>query len=823
MNTTFIKQTDTVRCYRQSSVDIAVQHRQCKIEYIDGGNKLSYTKSLMRLKLISDNIPQYLRDKITGIYNNPPEEFTFTMSNPGKLINVPLSNDMINMLGIGSVKVPDNYVEKSKFKFLLDYFTRVSVLNGTGLNSKILKCRSTFNVMILRTIYYDGVSRMYELEYQDNKFESLRARYIIALTGDNVRWICFNNMYTNTIVDAKKSVNLDGLVDLISPGDSIADFAYICGQKYEDIVVTLNMRNPNSGVTEPTQVSLFDAIYNAAIVVKLEDVNKFWMLLPNNDKFIACTSSGTGSYSSRIGQLDRGCTINSIEDYSTSSTLNNIKVGAYSNHLLFTTLMSMSDKQIEDRIQEYKEIGYETISPYQEIRDYCIQNNLRKIGDLTSKQLLYLMQLPVVESKSIQWYNKLFKEKTITPQANDIIQLKDGCEVRLNVTRRVVKMTNPLLTGGTRKVYTYEINDKRGRMKVYAGMMPLQNILDYILEEEDNVSNKEVYKNVDKFDIVPMNDLYFISSLFTPTHESYELNGKANYSRENIWLAVHKATGVYYIVYINLANQDTKMNKAVILVRIGSMDVFLDYAKCAISYSASGAEILKSAAITAIYGNDGSNRDYNMLLKARELCIKGEKSADKYFKTGLPHVLCNLFGVELKNRTKVLKELDISNAIYEDSDDDSDNIDFGDISEIEIADDEDIEITDDDIGDIEITDEDLGDIEDNEGSGNSSIEDTEIADEDGIGDIEITDEDIGDIDDIEIADNTSNTPNTSNIPSMPSITNNTPSTSSMAEATDLDQFEDLKIEEDSEDESYNDDLDLSDIDLEGFDEIDIDL
>ena len=675
-----LKEEDTVRCYHNSIAESTAKLSGSTIEYIDDTSLKS--KVVAKANMLGLDIPKLISDMITTIYSSEDVDYTYELDENG-LLNVELTEGQLDYLGLSSCSTPVGYEEKPKFKVLLDHYHKACQINGFGLSSRMISLKNTFSIEN-KIIYNDGISRIIEFEFLDHKFESKKAKYIVALTGNNVRYCCLNNRFTDLYCRTTESKDLKKLLDVLVPGDTIGYSCTIGGRKYEDIAGKGNQKNKNG---ELLSVNIYQAIFNCSIAVKL-DRNHLALILPANNKIIKCASLGKSVWANENEESysNRYCVVEDIQDLPDNTILDYGVNSPSRDDRLFNELSKLSDSEVAKRMAEYATIGKSKLSQYYEFRNYCIKNRMDRVEELDLYGLGILMNFPLVEERTADWLDRAV-DKTVVPASKHEIYLSDESSILQYKTVKRVAMRNKLLTGGDRTIYVYEIfNSMNDRLKIFASSYDIDDLFNLAMDIKV-VSDKpsKIYKDPSHFDIVPLNDMLLVAAAFVNTHERGEANSKSKQS--SIWLSVYKPNGLYYLSYIGNFNYVGKV--AVPLIQIGDFDIVLDYIDCANTSSARGYTLLTSAGYEEVrraierkrYGSvsghgSGLDKPYNKLLMTRELAINGNLSTDDYLDTGVSPVLCHMFGINSYGD-------EIYDAPKEDPANEPDNyeIDFGDGSD----------------------------------------------------------------------------------------------------------------------------------------------
>ena len=638
------RDVDTVRCYHNSIAEAAAKTAECNIEYIDD-DKLKGSKTIAKATMMGLDIPKLIGDTITKIYSAEDVPYEYELDETG-LFNIELTQPVLDFLGIESRATTSD--ESPKFKVLLDHYRKSSPAYGFGLSSKILKLKDTISITNTK-IFDDGVSRVLELTYNDHKYESKKAKLIILMTGNRVRYCCLNNRNTNVYCKMTYSKDLSKLLDALIPGDTIGYSCVIAGKKYDNIAGKGDVKKDGQTLA----VNIYQALFNCSISVKL-DRNHLALILPANGKVLKCASLGKAVWANENEESykNRYCVVEEIQDLENNTIFEYGVNSPARDDALFTEPIKLTDAQVEARIEDYSKIGEAKLSPYVQFRNYCIVERINRLEDLDLRGFGILLNLPIIEQRTTDWFDKSVS-KTIVPDVRHEIELSDGSTIYQYKTAKRVAMRNKLITGGDRTIFIYEVYDKfNNRRGIFASMYDAESLFALAMSMNKMSRNKEkIFLDQDKLDVVNDTDFILIAQAFVNAQDAD--NGFAKNS--SIWLSVYKPNGLYYLTYVGRNRSGVK--KAVPLVQVGEFDVVLDYIDCAITTSASGYDLLHSAGYRAIYSNSYVNmgfsyrgkskteEEFEKFLEVRKLAMSGEKDIQPYLDTGAPPVICHMFGV----------------------------------------------------------------------------------------------------------------------------------------------------------------------------------
>lgn len=640
---TVFKECDTVRCCHNTVAESMAALAGATIEYLDN-DKVSSMK-IVKASMIGGDIGKIISGVIAKAYNAEDAEYSYDLTElTGKELNIPISAETLEAFGIAQLNVT-TAEEKPKFKVLLDHFRKACALDMYIFKKEFMGLKNTYAVKSSE-LYNDGVSRIIELSFIDHKFESKQAKAILLLTGNNLRYCCLNNRYTNVYCKNNYSKDLSELLKYIVPGDVIGETCTIGGVKQPDITGDVTIQEEDADgkkISKHIKVNLYQAIFNCCIAVKL-DGNKVAMILPANNTIIECANLGKRSVwanEKEDSYKHKCCAITKVQSLDSQDIIAYGAPTPNKDDALFCELASMSSEQLKARESEYSNIGNAIVSPYYRFRDYCIQNGMKKLEDMDVYGIGFMMAFPIVEQRNPDWLDKSLG-KTIVKASRDSVYLSDGGFIRQYKTVKRVAMRNKLLTGGDREIYVFEIFNGGGtRLGVFASNVDIETMFSDAIGMVKFSSNpKIVYEDPDNFDTVPLDDVIIISQAFVIKHETNTKNPIGAY------LVVYKPNGVYYFAYI--------YNKQVTLsLPIGDIDVIADYIDTATSQTAAGFNMMYSTytARSGRWGYTKANKWTRVMLDARKLIIDGEHSTDKYLQAGLYPALVHMIGAGVVDRS----------------------------------------------------------------------------------------------------------------------------------------------------------------------------
>lgn len=642
-----INEQDTVRCYHNTIAESSAKLAKCTIEYLDEAGQ--YSKSILKASMVGMDIPTLIKNTIKSAYTKDDVDYDYEIDPACNLVNIPLSQEQLNFLGIEAVETPEGYTEKSKFKVLLEHYGRVCQLDGIGLSSIVFAIKNTISVNH-ETIYDDGISRVYEFLYYDHKYESKKAKYIIAMTGNNVRYCCLNNNRTDVYCKTQYSKDLTQLLNLLCPGDTIGYDCTIAGNHYDGIATTAE--GMLSKDKEPISLNIYQALFNCSITIKLEK-NHLAIILPVNGKILKCASLGKAVWNNENDESYKAkyCVIEDIQDLKTNTILGYDEQHQTRDNTLLELIRSMSAADITNRLREYSHIGKSELSPYYSFQQYCEDNDIDSIESLDLRGLGYLLAFPILEQRSERWMDQNVG-KTIVNAAKDTFNLKDGTIVKQYKTVKRIATYNKLITGGDRTLYVFEVYYRNARVLITSSMLDLDHLfemgIEMVMHNSSLATHPDIYQNPDEFDVVSPTDMIILAEAFVNKQE----RRRDDRVTSSIYLCVYKPNGRYYLSYIS---KSAKI--AIPIIQVGDFEVALDYIDCATTKTTNEyATIMdvvnkvyadvRSSGISSYYRRrlEPSKRYYSML-EARKLCIEGVTDMARYRVTGLSPVLCHMLGV----------------------------------------------------------------------------------------------------------------------------------------------------------------------------------
>lgn len=682
-----IKETDTVRIYHKSTADSIAKVVGCNVEYIDDNDSV-IPKSIMKANLLRLDIKDLFIKLIKDSYSKDDVEYDYELDE-SKFLNAELDADTLKMLGIDSVEVPNDYKEKGKFRVLLDHYSRACKMDGVGFCNTILSIKDTFSVEN-KIIYDDGISRVYEFSYIDNRYQSKWAKYIVAMTGNNVRFCCIGNRLTDIYCNTPYSKDLKSLLAAIVPGDTIGYNCSISGQRYDEIAAKIDLKDKNN---KPIQLSMniFQALYNCSITVKLER-NRLAIILPVNGKILDCSNLGKSVWQNENDESykSKNCLINDIQDYANNTIIDYGVNSPNRNDLFFKEFRNLSTPAISQRLKDYSVIGNSIMSPYMEFRNYCIDNDVKELGDLDLMGIGNLMGLPIIERRIPEWLDSA-SEKTIVKDEHPEFTFADGSVVYQYKTVKRVALKNKLMVGGDSTVYIFDIYNFIGdRIGVFASIISIDRLFSDAISINNMVGKPvvKVYRDKTKLDVVDTGSIIPIAPA------SSVIAADRTRHITPIWLVVYKPNGLYYLAYYEVKKRET-----VLLVQVGNLNVVLDYFanvdksvgdRFGTLQRIAEHELYKRRHRALGYSTVRPLPEYESFLKARSLVIDGIKDYNQYRPIQINSAIKYMFGVntddsiyELKEKSKYSsgEEIDFGEAEFgnEVSDDEQDNMNLDNI------------------------------------------------------------------------------------------------------------------------------------------------
>ena len=726
-----IKPDDTVRCYHNTIAESSAKLAKCNIEYLDNAGNVN--KSILKASMVGLNIPDLIIKTIKNAYDKDDADYDYDIDTDCNLVSIPLSDDMLKFIGLKSVETPEGYTEKSKFKVLLEHYAKSCPPDGVGLSSNVLRLSGTISVSgQADPIYDDGISRVYELVYSDHKYESKKAKYILAITGNTVRYCCLNNRNTDLYCKTQYSK---------APGDTIGYNCTIAGKSYDCIATKVDgVKTKNN---EPLSLNIYQALFNCSITVKLER-NHLAIILPVNGKVLKCASLGKAVWNNENDESykTKYCVIEDIQDLKGNTIFEYGVNSPARDDELFSLIRSMDSFDIDQRIRDYSHIGVSAVTPYCLFQEYCRSNNITKLHELDLKGLGYLLAFPILEKRTERWLDASIG-KTIVDAAKSKFDLAGELYIRQYVTVKRVATYNKLITGGDRTLYIFAVYYRNSRILITSSLMDLDTLFEMGISLMDDmntlVGQQEIYKDPTKFDVVKASDMIKLTELFVNRQDKVKGDSRPSTS---VYLTVYKPTGRYYVTYISFSK-----NLAIPIIQVGSFDVVTDYVDCATSKASTGYNEIYNSAEHVIYSLNASKYsrnygygyskpravplEYTNMLKARELCINGVTDIKPYMDIGISPVICHMFGVlSTKTESEIAEEekakniqieddgFEISGSVGDGTGDDSDRTDLDELidmddfdidegdqvdigEEVEDSQDEDIEFDDLDMSDLE--------------------------------------------------------------------------------------------------------------------------
>ena len=677
IDSALLKPKDTVRCYRYSVAESSAQLAGCNIEYLDTDSEV-INKKVQKIKAMGQDIHSIMTDAIALAYSKDDVQMEYAIS--GNTINIELTEDIMNMLGLKPIETPDNFKESVKFKMILNHLSRVAPMTGKPLCGTVLSLADTFSASILEknTIYDDEVSRIYTIRFRDNRYFSQSSTFILALTGNTARYICLSNRYTDIQCESTLLKDMSKVISILSVGDTIGHDCIIRGTKIEKSIgdSSKNIKTKTKSwwgnvANQKMKVNILQALMYCGVVIKLSG-NTFIIAMPYNNNMILCSSQGRSVWNNENekGFETYRAVINDIQDIDNNTLFDYDAKLVDKDGQYIKYLSGLNESEVKDRLLEYSVVHKAIESAYLDVRNEFCGRAIVDSSNLETDTVERLMKLPIIESRTAQWLYK-YIGKTIVPYEKDIIKLADGGFIRQYQTVKRLAMRNKLLTGGDRKIFIFEVFDKsKNRIGIYASQSNFDELVEQVISSTRfKLANTKVFDDPERFDIVYSDELLLISPLFCDILHIH--------SSSNIWLVMYKPNGRYYIAYrehailtddnTRIASRRSSQTKSsystsgvypyVLLMQVGDFNVTLDYIDTVSNSSNDEYKVLYDAGtyvLTKFKGKSINERyyfnSYHKLKMARKLAIDGETDIQKYFSTGLPKVLCYMIGYGRPNQ-----------------------------------------------------------------------------------------------------------------------------------------------------------------------------
>lgn len=677
--TAFTKQ-DTVICYRKSIAASQAIMAEAKIIYKDELDKSSVPNIVRKAEMLDTSVADILSDTLKKILSKGEFSCTYEIDE-NKVVRQDIPSIILDFVG-GQFKSgryatdEDISNEKVKFKCILQHLSNVAMFDITPFSSTILKLKDTLRIERksgkFETLYNDGVSVVYRINYIDNKFTSIDSSFIVAKTYDTLRYICMDNKFTNIMCEDIEMHDISALLKVLRPGDTIGLSSVIAGVKYPEISAESNKEIEVSKGNVKKKIKLSMNIYQAlrysSITIKL-DSNSIVLMLPGNNTIIKCASLGKTVWLNEKEETYKSlqCTIESIEDLDNNTVFDQSTAKSKNYGPLFKKIVSLGTNQYDSYIEQYSHIYASEQSMYKFAGDYAYVNGITSVANADMEFMQILFKTSLFEERQESWL-KDSRGKTIVPDAQHEFELSDGSKLYQYRAVRKTALRSKLMSGGDRKIYVFELIDAYGICEgIYLSLYDINTLVnmcvgindDSIEEKLGPLVDKRIFENKEKFDTVDYSQIIEIAIMCRDSIINvFE-------QQAQFVFAVFKRTGLYYI---GLKIKYGNTFRFIPLIQIGEMEVALGLVEDSnksgikndsISYLYKASLIALRSYVSEKLGRtiykSYPEAQYLGVLEARKMCIEGVSDIKEYNKIGLPEVLKRCLGYSIPGRDLYIK------------------------------------------------------------------------------------------------------------------------------------------------------------------------
>ena len=678
------KEKDVVCCYRKSVAASSAILADAQLVYLDGIENNNIPAVIKKAQLLDASVEEILHNTLQGLISKEEMDCEY-LFNEDPVIKGDIPDEVFEVLNnqhkYGEyASESDIKYEKAKFKCILEHLHKVARFDITPFSSAILLLKDTFNCGMvddeksdkstIQVLYSDGISEVLRIKYIDNKFESINSSFILAKTKDTLRYICMDNKYTDILCENSGSYNMDKLINILRPGDTIGLNSIIQGVKYPSISAKSSkeivIKRNNKKVVSKLEMNMYQALRYSSITIKLDN-NNIALLIPGNRTIIKCASLGKTVWLNEKEDTYKSlqCTIESIEDidhntvFDYESTYNHLSYGA-----LFKRFKAMEKHQYKSYIESYSHIYKAEQSMYKHAGEYAYSHEMNSISDVDLGFMMILFKTSLFEERRGEWLEGSVG-KTIVPDAKLEFPLSDGATLYQYRSVKRIALRNKLMSGGDRKLYIFEIIDSYNvRIGVYISLYDIETLVNMCISVNKANNNEMIFINKESFDVIDGDNIVEIASMC----KGNMLH--VNNIKGEFILAVYKPNGIYYI---GLKIAYGKSFKFIPIIQIGELDVALEFIEETNKFGINNASMLYlykgSLKILANYIENTlgikcnikySAQKYLGLLKARELCISGVSDIQSYNNIGIAEVLKRCLGYSSKQDDVNTEEFDDS-------------------------------------------------------------------------------------------------------------------------------------------------------------------
>lgn len=648
---------DTVICYRKSVAASIALIADANIVYIDDLDRKSIPSMIKKANLLNASVEDLIRQSLEKILGKEEEFEAEYEIDESKLMRADIPKPILDLIGgdfeAGQYATAEDIeTENIKFKAILDHLSKVAQLDGMPFAGAMLELKDTFNVPTdhgeHECLYDDEKSTVFRIKYVDNKFASVYDTFIVAKTYDTLRYICMDNKYTDIMCENTDIIDVDELIKVFRPGDTLGLNSVISGVRYPEISCTSGKKIQVSAngykVSKNLEMNLYQALRYSSVTIRLDN-NNIVLIIPGNKKIIKCASLGKTVWQNEKEETYKSlqCTIESIEDigedtiFDYESSHKGLNYGP-----LFKKFRAIPKNGYEQYKALYSHIYPSTKSMYRDVRDYAYLRAMQTIKDVDLEFMARLFQTQLFEERKEDWLENSIG-KTVVADVEHEFELVDGSTLYQYKTVKKTALRNKLMSGGDKKLYVFELVDASGYVYgVYLSVYDIVTLVNMCIGV--NAEAERIFVNKDRFDRVPGIDVIEIAELC----KGNEIN-----IDELIYtfiFAVYKPNGLYYIG-VKKTDKENRNFTFIPLVQVGELDVALAFIENTnkVGTNDESMDQLFYAGLGAI-GYAGRrnvsaiHEAKQALLAARANCIDGISDIKVYNQLGLEEVLKRCMG-----------------------------------------------------------------------------------------------------------------------------------------------------------------------------------
>lgn len=422
----------TIRLYHGTEAEAYCKTFEHKIEYMDVLNEDNSLKARRKAEAfgLGGSIVSNIRvrlDNDTENVNNP--EYSMTE----KLINIPLTVELMKTIKIPVVDDADKKEPTIKYKALVNLITRASKVCGDPLTTKVFRFIDTLDIQS-QLIYSDGWNRVYRLVFRTMDVLKEGICWLV-LEGNTCRYITLVNPRNNFRL-INKDYNDDEIpIEYLTTGDALG-VAYSISGETERVTNDANVG-----------VDMENRIVRNAISINIDSKNILYYI-PSKNKAVHIVDEK--EYDKKTNKLKEECSnrvkVKKIMDYAEFIGLvDNISRSNMNYEDYFSELRQASDEYAKYMSDLIKIVPEERVSQIYYVAKQCEQSMDRNGGIVLTKEIMQaIAESYWVVEKEVSWLDTVGK-KSLNKIANYKCEEWNVVEYKSN---QVVKFANPYITGG---------------------------------------------------------------------------------------------------------------------------------------------------------------------------------------------------------------------------------------------------------------------------------------------------------------------------------------------------------------------------------------